>query len=180
MSSLDSLVQSSIPENLNPLYPDRFKFSIRKLPKLSFFCTEANIPGVSVKVLEISNPFNVVKVGGNKVVFNDLMVTFKVDEDLQNWREIYNWVKGIGAPENWDQFKNLIQSNPIRNSNDDYNIYSDATLVTLKNSMNLNFTITYVDVFPTSLSDIKFTYTDSSTVLTAEATFAYLNFNFDT
>ena len=36
---------------------------------------------------------------GEKITFGDLTLSFLVDEDLSNYLEIQNWMRGIGFPE---------------------------------------------------------------------------------
>ena len=48
-----------------------------------------------------------IPVPGDKIVFEDLTLRFIVDEDLVNYTEIYNWIKGLGYPEDLEQIYDL-------------------------------------------------------------------------
>ena len=39
-----------------------------------------------------------IPVPGDKLCFGDLEITFLVDENLENYREIHGWMYGIGFP----------------------------------------------------------------------------------
>jgi hypothetical protein len=173
----DETISKLTPDNTNNLFSDKFRFSIRKLPTVSFFCTEATVPGVAVQNIQVPNSINRLNVAGNKVQFNELVITFKVDEDLKNFKELYNWIIGIGAPQSFDQFKKLVEDNELGLPG--YQIYSDATLITLTNSMNVNVDISFTDLYPTTLSDIQLNEATSGQPVTATANFVYLNYKFN-
>ena len=46
MTTINSI--SRQPTQQDYASPSQFKFSIAKLPKVEFFCTEVNIPGISL------------------------------------------------------------------------------------------------------------------------------------
>jgi hypothetical protein len=40
-----------------------------------------------------------IELPGDKLIFGDLTLRFLVDEDLENYLEIQNWMRGLGYPE---------------------------------------------------------------------------------
>jgi hypothetical protein len=158
------------PENKNFLSPLNFKFQIKKAPHVNFFIQKVNIPGITMLSPTPNNPFVKTPYPGDHLNFGDLSISFKVDEDLQNYLEIHNWMRALGKPENFEQYK-TIQNQPIMSGD---GIYSDIGIVVLSSAKMPNYEITYTDAFPISLSDINFTTKDLSVnYIEASATFKY-------
>lgn len=143
------------PENINFLSPLGFRFMLKRSPTVNFFCTEINIPSVSVDDVSIPTPFKNFPLPGNKLNYSDLRITFKVDEDLKNYLEIYNWMHKISKPENFEQYASLSQ---IPGSGE--GAVSDATLTVLNSAMGPNAEVQLEDIFPVSLGEINFNTID--------------------
>ena len=45
--------------------------------------------------------------------FGDLNIRFLVDEDLTNFMEIQNWIRGLGFPESIQEFRDLETSGTV-------------------------------------------------------------------
>jgi len=148
------------PTNKNFLSPLGFDFKIKKLPVTNFFVT------LSIGVVETPNPFVKLPLPGDKIQFGDLQVTFKIDEDMKNYKEIFDWIIGLGFPENYDQYAN-IKRKPAGEG-----VYSDATLTVLTSAMNPNVEFGFRNVFPYNISSLDFT-TQSADVEYLEATVGF-------
>ena len=158
------------PTNKNFLSPLGFDFRIKKLPTTNFFVTRATIPGFTLGVVESPTPFVKLPVPGDKIQFNDLQVTFKIDEDMKNYLEIFNWMMGLGFPENYGQYATL--KNKARGSGE--GIYSDGVLTILTSAMNPNIEFSFRNAFPYSLTDVDFnTSSADSEYLEATVAFRY-------
>jgi hypothetical protein len=169
MSAIDNT-----PENKNFLSPLNFKFSIKKAPHVNFFIQKVNIPEIKLGVTDYPTPFVKVPVPGEHIEYGLLNVTFKVDEDLQNYLEIYNWLVGLGKPEDFIQYRNL-KDKPNMS---DEGIYSDISVMVLSSTKMMNYDIVYVDAFPISLSSVGFNTIDSDVnYIEASASFKYSYFN---
>jgi hypothetical protein len=171
------------PSNKNFLSPFGYKFSIKKTPNMNWFIQAVSMPSVSLARTDVSNPFVVFPVGGDHLRFDNLSITFRVDEDLSNYREIYNWLTAIGFPDTFDQYKDLANKTFGGNSGNALPgsgnaLYSDATLTLLTSAMNPNLEVTFIDLFPIGLSALQFDsrLTDMQYV-EATATFACRKFN---
>lgn len=152
----------------NFLAPINFAFSIRRLPFVSYFVQEANVPGMALNPVEYGTPFKPIFLPGDRVDFNELQLTVRVDENMQNYIEIYNWIIGMTFPDNFEQYANLIEGDGL---------YSDATLQIKTNAKNPNIEFTFVDLFPTSISDIQMSATESDIEYTvATITFKHNGF----
>ena len=84
--------------------PTQFKFGINQLPKVEFFTTAANIPDISLGELVIPTPYKNIPIVGNTLTYGNLDISFIVDEYLENYITIHNWLVGIGFPKDRQQF----------------------------------------------------------------------------
>ena len=94
-------------KNRNFLSPTGFKFAITRTPAAAFFCNQANIPSMDLGVAIQPTYLKDIEVPGDKLQFGDLTIRFMVDEDLFNYMEIHNWMRGLGYPEKLDQLNDL-------------------------------------------------------------------------
>ena len=167
-------------QNRNFLSPVGFKFTLNRAPKVAFFGNTANIPGMTLGIAVQPSYLKDIDVPGDKIQFNDLSLKFLVDEDLENYMEIQNWIRGLGFPENLTEIYDWQRNNPSIDLQDknQMNLYSDGTLNILTSSNNSNFKVKFLDLFPYSLTDLQFDATDSDIdYLTAEVNFKYTIYN---
>lgn len=161
------------PANKNFLSPLGFKFQINKLPDTNFFVQSVTIPGVNVGYIDRPSPFAKIPTVGDQMTFEDLSVTFRVNETMSNYIEIFNWLVGIGFPNNFEQ-RAAIQRKPLGSG---LGLYSDAVLTILSSAMNPIVEIKYIDVFPVSISPITMDSTlEDVQYVEATATFRFLEF----
>ena len=90
---------NKVPDNLNYLSNISFRLMIEDTPHLTWFCQSVNVPGVSIEAIEMVNPFANIPYAGSNVAFEELSITFIVDEHLKNWIEIYDRVIALGLGE---------------------------------------------------------------------------------
>ena len=162
--------------NRNFLAPTGFKFSLKMCPSAAFFCNQANIPSLDLGIAQQTSYLKDLDIPGDKIVFGDLNLRFLVDEDLFNYMEIQNWIRGLGYPEKLSQLKDLAEEGKVKSrfGQAGENIYSDATLQILSNNLVPKFQVMFKDVFPYSLSTISFDATDTDIdYFTAEVSFKY-------
>ena len=165
MSAIDNT-----PTNKNFLSPLNFRFQIKKAPHVNFFIQRVNIPSIALRSPDTPNPFVKIPYPGEHLDFGELRISFKVDEDFQNYLEIHNWLKALGKPEEFEQYKTISEIPSYTGEG----IYSDISLIALSSAKMPNFDITFTDAFPTSLSDLNFNTTDSDVnYIEASATFKY-------
>ena len=170
-------------DNRNYLSPVGFKFVITKAPKADFFSNSANIPGINLGFAEQPTYLKNIPVAGDKLTYEDFNLTFFVDENLLNYMEIHNWMKGLGFPESIQQFIDLKRSDeytPENNAKSALNEYSDATLIIYNSNFNEISKVHFKDVFPVSLSTIEFDATAGDiNYVVATATFKYSIYNIE-
>ena len=162
-------------DNRNFLSPVGFKFNLQRSPGVAYFCNQANVPDLSLGVALQPNYLRDIPTPGDKVDFGDLNLRFLVDEDLTNYMEIQNWIRGMGFPESLEEIYKFQNSNPNMDPNDkSIDLLSDGTLNVLTSTQNTNFKVKFEGLFPVSISDLTFDATDTDIdYLTAEVTFKY-------
>ena len=168
--------------NRNFLSPVGFKFALKRSPKTAFFCNQANIPDITLGIAEQPTYFKDIPIPGDKIDFGDLNLRFLVDEDLGNYMEIQNWIRGLGFPETLKQFDKLEEQDYLfgaaRFSNRGDQIYSDGTLQILSSNLVPKFQVVFDDLFPYSLSTLSFDATDTDVeYFTADVSFKYTIYN---
>ena len=177
------------PTALDYSSPTQFRFLINQLPKVQYFTTEANIPGITLGEGQFNTPLKDIELLGDKLTYEDLTITFIVDENLENYIEMHTWLTGIGFPKDRKQFSEFrgITSNmsvktrgesndigDVRATTPELAMTSDAVMTILTNKNNPVVECRFADVFPTSLSGL--TYSQNQTdveYLTAEVNFKY-------
>ena len=109
----------------------------------------------------------------------DFVLRFIVDEDLENYMQIQNWMRGLGFPESLKEVQKLQRTNkqnePQSKSMD---IYSDGTVQALNSNQRVQFQVIFNDMFPVQLTELQFDATNPDTeYFTAEAVFKYAIYN---
>ena len=187
------------PTKFDYAEPTKFKFTIIKLPKVEFFVTTANVPGVSLGTTTQPTPLKDVPIPGDKLDYDTLNLQFLVDENLENYREIHGWLTGVGFPKNYEQFQTLQGAGTDRfpstqnvgtskelgeikkATQDDGGLYSDATLMILTSKNNANLEVRFRNIYPTSLSGLDYNQQASDVdYLTATVSFEYAIYEFAT
>ena len=167
-------------ENRNFLSPVGFKFSLKRAPGVAFFCNQANIPSMDLGIAEQPTYLKNIDVPGDKIQFGDLTLRFLVDEDLVNYMELQRWIRGLGYPEDMDEFRKLegeaVLPGNFGNAGDD--IFSDGTLQILSSNLVPAFQVVFTDLFPYTLSTVTFDATDTDIeYFTADVSFKYTIYN---
>jgi hypothetical protein len=167
-------------QNRNFLSPVGFKFTLNRAPKVAFFGNSANIPGMTLGIANQPTYLKDIPTPGDRIEFDDFTIRFLVDENLENYMEIQNWIRGLGYPESLKEIYDLQNQKKYVDTKDSklMNIYSDATLTVLSSNQNSNFKVMFSDMWPYSLSPLQFDATNSDIeYFTAEATFKYTIYN---
>ena len=165
--------------NRNFLSPTGFRFTLNRAPKVAFFGNTANIPSMTLGVANQSTYLKDIEVPGDKILFEDFSLRFLVDENLENYMEIYNWIRGLGFPESLEEIYNLQRTGKIDQPLDKVmNIFSDGTLQVLTSHQNPNFKVVFEDLWPYSLSTLQFDATSEDIqYFTADVSFKYTIYN---
>jgi hypothetical protein len=158
--------------NRNFLSPLAFKFNLSRTPKVDFFSKSANVPGITLGVAIQPTYLKDIPVPGDKLVFDDFRLTFNIDENLENYNTIQNWMRGLGYPESIYEYTEWRLSDPV-NPTQDPNV-SDGTLLIYNSNFQPSTLVKFQGMFPTSLSDIDFDATQTDVqYAVATVTFKY-------
>jgi len=141
------------PSNLNQLNIVSFEVNFARLPNVQYFCQRVNIPAVILGDTFQPMPFLNLPVEGDTLSFEAMNLSFILDEDMQNYTEIYNWLTALGFPRDYEQFKTL---KPASEASQYLSMFSDVNIILNTNKSNPNYKITFNDCFPTSLSSVQF------------------------
>jgi hypothetical protein len=168
MSALDRT-----PENLNYISNHNFRFLVKKLPHVNFFCQEVVIPSFSGGEIRHGTPFATINTTGDRIQWSPLNVTFKVDEDLTNYTEIYDWLMAINYPDEFAQYKNIADI-PLYTGD---GLFSDGYVMVQTNIKNFNKSFVFRRMFPIALSELALTSKNNVVeYISATVTFSYLAF----
>lgn len=131
-----------------------FGLSIQRLPTTSFYVQNATIPGLSLGEAIQATPLRNVLKAGDRLEYEEFSVTCALDKDMSSWIDVYSWMKGLGFPDNTDEYKSLSET--------DDGLYSDISLILYNAKKNPLKSFTFKDAFPKSLSSIEMDVTKSN------------------
>ena len=180
------------PDKLDYASPTQFKFGIHQLPKVEFFTTTATVPAIALSDVVIPTPFKSIPMQGDQLTFDNLTINFIVDEFLENYLSLHEWMTGIGFPKNRTQFadfKTNKSNTPIsarsssstssdigdvQQASPNNALFSDATLTILSNKNNPIVNVLFRDLYPVAVSALDYNQAATDVeYLTASVDFAY-------
>ena len=177
------------PTKLDYSSPTQFRFLINQLPKVQYFTVTANVPGLTLGDATYATPLKDIPLPGEKITYDDLTITFIVDENLENYIEIHNWLTSLGFPKDRSQFKTFRESTSnlknatvgtstdigdVKPSTPDSPMFSDCVLTILSNKNNPVAECRFADCFPTSLGALEYSQNQTDVdYLTVDVTFKY-------
>lgn len=165
-------VLTRIPENTSFLQPTKFTFAFPTLPFLKYFCQSVIIPSVSTNPVAVSSPFANTYRHGDKLAFDELLISAIVDEDMRVWEETYNWIKALTKPNDFSQY--------VRYKDGKATPYHDAELTINTNANVPNMRFKFTDCHPIVLGSINFNTTENATrTINIDITFRYDQYYID-
>jgi len=147
--------------NKSILNKNNFRLLIDKVPTVEYYVRTVNIPGLTFgETVQAAGVGIDAYFPGDKVSYDTLDVSFLVDEDLENFKEIYDWMDSIvpvADPRLYESYTRTIktQTGTLSAVENDLNQYSDITLVTNTNKNVPNRYFRFHDCFPISLGSIE-------------------------
>ena len=158
--------------NRNFLSPVGFKFTLSKFPKVTFFSNTARIPDITLGTAIQSTYLKDIDIPGEKLTYGELNVRFLVDENLENYMKIHNWITGLGFPESAQDF--IVKTTNEDGIRDLKEQFSDGSLHILNSNFNDIAVVKFRDLFPIYLTSLEFDATESDiNYFTADVTFKY-------
>ena len=162
--------------NRNFLAPVGFKFSLSKFPKVDFFCNSARIPEINLGTYEQPSYLKNIDVPGDKLTYGDLTLRFLVDENLENYVAVHNWLTGLGFSETPQQF--IDKTTDEDGGRDLEEQFCDGSLHILNSNYRDVAIIKFLNLFPVGLTSLEFDATETDiNYFTAEANFKYTVYN---
>ena len=180
------------PTKLDYASPTQFKFGIHQLPKVEFFTTTATVPAIALSDVVIPTPFKSIPIQGDQLTFDNLTVNFIVDEFLENYLSLHEWMTAIGFPKTRKQFsdfKTNTSNTPatvrsgaststdigdVQKPSPNNALFSDATLTILSNKNNPIVNVLFRDLYPVAMSALEYDQAATDVeYLSASVDFAY-------
>jgi hypothetical protein len=185
------------PTSLDYASPTQFKFVINQLPKVEYFTVVASVPGITLGEAVFSTPFRQIPIAGDELTYDTFNLSFIVDEKLENYITIHNWLVGHGFPRSREQFSKFRDTTAVDSetaaaiatpvsatgnvASADRVMTSDATLSILSNHNNPIVEVRFRDMYPTSISSLQ--YDQGATdvdYLRVDASFSYQSYTIHT
>ena len=187
-------IQTRQPSKMDYASPVQFRFKIAKLPEVEFFVQTVNLPGISLCSATVPTPLYDYPVPGDKITYQSLDISFLVDENLNNYKELHDWLLGLGFPNTHQQFADMRATGTDRFPGTvastaasgtatpgplpEGSIYSDATLSILNSKNIVKTEVRFQNVFPTSIGSLSYNVQAADVdYLKAEASFSYINYD---
>ena len=105
---------------------------------------------------------------GDRITYEPFNLRFRVDEDMNNYLEIHDWLVSIGHPEKLSQFNDVPEK------------LSDGSILILTSNSNPHIRVAFEDMFPLSLTPLQFDITQTDIeYLEAEVVFRYRKFSIE-
>jgi hypothetical protein len=165
-------ILDTLPTNYNILSPTAFKFESARLPNVTYFCQNANIPDLTLGNITLPNMLRDYAIPGNQLELGAFEMGFIVDEDLANYLEIHDWMRALANSEELGAHRKIASDDAPTGG-----IVADGVLSLLTNTMNINKEIYFQDMFPTTLGEVAFTSaTDDIEAIICTASFMFSNF----
>ena len=159
-------------DNRNFLSGIGFKFNLTKFPKVDFFSNSARIPELNLELTTQPSYLKNIDVPGERLTFGDFTLRFLVDENMDNYFSVYEWLTGLGFPETTKEFRQLTTDED--GQRDAKEAFCDGTLSIQNSNYREVAKVKFKDLFPISLSSLDFDATNTDVqYFTAEATFKY-------
>ena len=156
---------------ISTLGQNYFRFEISRLPTVEYYIQEANLPNLILEAQDQPTTLGIpVKRPIGAYRFENLTLSFLVDEKMTNWLEIYRWMRHLGN----------IDTDTNNNELPFESWQSKGYLYLTKGTYNDNLKVIFHEVFPVALSGLKFmTDSPATAVQKATVTFAYTYYSFD-
>ena len=155
----------------NHLGVNYFRFHTPRIPNFSEFVQQINLPSISNLAVEQPTAFGVnIPHPSGKYIFEDFTVAFFVDENMNNWLEIYDWMRSIGSPG--------VKDNSERIPPEQF--HSTGYFTILNSAYRPKFEVTLHNLFPIGLSGVQFSTVNSDAdPVFCTVTFAYSHLEFN-
>jgi hypothetical protein len=161
-------------QKIDYLQTNGFQLVLPRFPNTAFFSQTFIFPEVAIPSPKIGTPFVPIPLAGDTPIFSPMQFSFIVDSKMKNYREIFNWVNGIGYSEDYQDFVSYDNKDDIQRLGE-----QDAQVHILSAKSNILGTWTFKDAIPIALGGFELNVVDENTsYVTVQATFEYRNLEF--
>jgi hypothetical protein len=160
------------PQNTNLLQPTKYLLEFKRINTITYFLQSVNVPSIKLGEVIRTTPFLDMYSPGTKLDYSTLDIEFIIDEELETWKNLYNWFISIADPDGYEKrtYKEELQRSEH---------FSDATLTVLSNLNNPVLRINFRNLFPISMGDINFdTRLSADNIMTISASFRYESYTY--
>lgn len=172
-------IMATVPST-NYLRPNSFKFQIAKLPNVTYTCQSANLPALNLGAAMQQTPFVDIPHPGDKVFFGEFIIQFLINEDMSNYKELYDWIASIGVPSGGDEYGTLTQRATTFGQKKYEACFSDAALLIVDSNNIPKVRLNFQDLWPTAVEGLNFDITSSGMeYFVGTATFRYKVFTIE-
>ena len=160
------------PQNTNLLQPTKFLLTFERIDTVQYFCQSVNLPSITLGEVTRVTPFLDMFSPGTKLTYAPLDIEFIVDEDLETWKNLYNWFTSIADPDGFEKRDGSRELQKIKH-------FSDATLTVLSALNNPVLRIQFRNCFPLTMGDINLdTRLSADNIITVNASFRYESYTY--
>jgi len=163
------------PSSSNYLTSNKFRFTLKRAPNINFFLTKCNLPAVSAGTAMQLTPFVDIPLPGQEFKYSPLEITFFVNEGMDNYLEIFNWMRAIAGSDNLEDYA------PLKNQPgwSPYGLASEVVVHILNSSNVPQVEVTFHDAWPAGMTEVNFDSTlDTANYAQVGAAFMYRSFDF--
>ena len=159
----------------NFLKNSQFQLVIPRLPNVAFYTVQTGIPALSVGYATAPTPFKQLAFTGETPEFEDFVCTFIIDSKLNNYYEVYDWIRGYSRIGHYENLKDYVVANGGNpNAIKEKDLICDINHLILGDKGCEIASVEYKDAFPISLSGLQtVTQVNDVEYLTATVTFKY-------
>jgi len=156
-----------------------YYFVIEKFPEASYTVTEVSTPDVSLGKIEIKTPYLSVMKPGTSLSFSDLRLTFIVDEDLSNYRQLFKWLLLLKEYDIMIPAQRVEAQARMEDLSGTLNtsLKSDCDLHILTNKKNENLIFRFKECWPYSLGSIALSTKVGPETITCSLSMAFDEFS---
>lgn len=163
--------------SISLLQPTKFQVQFNRIPDVVYFCQKAPLPASKIPTATHEMPFKSRKAAGSKIEYDDWNIQFLVEEALNTWNEIHQWMRDYTTETGYQDYNNLnrlTKSSLIQRVSGFPDAYCDATLTVLSTQNNPISKFVFHDCFPVYLGELDFdTTSGAENTIHCDATFAF-------
>lgn len=136
------------PTNNNTTNLTNYKFSIKRIPDLAYFCVGVSLPGWSNPTINVPTGFpggrNTFKAKSESISHGEASFRFLINEDYSNYDQVARWFKECVGLNDYTQvaWRNWMSE--------------EGYLLVLSNRKNPVFRITFRGLFPTGITELNY------------------------